>query len=70
MHVWNGLSEVPADLGRSVVTLGNFDGVHRGHRAVLGQLVEQATAREATSVAVTFDPHPLAVLFPSEPPPR
>ncbi|HVD63667.1 MAG TPA: adenylyltransferase/cytidyltransferase family protein, partial [Lapillicoccus sp.] len=57
MHVWNGLTEVPSDLGRSVVTLGNFDGVHRGHRAVLGQLVEQASTREATSVAVTFDPH-------------
>jgi riboflavin kinase/FMN adenylyltransferase len=68
VHVWNGLSEVPTDLGRSVVTLGNFDGVHRGHRAVLGQLVEQATSREATSVAVTFDPHPLAVLFPERAP--
>ena len=68
MHVWNGLAEVPADLGRSVVTLGNFDGVHRGHRAVLGQLVEQAAARDATSVAVTFDPHPLAVLFPERAP--
>ena len=68
MHVWNGLSEVPTDLGRSVVTLGNFDGVHRGHRAVLGQLVEQATSRAATSVAVTFDPHPLAVLFPERAP--
>ena len=68
MHVWNGLAEVPSDLGRSVVTLGNFDGVHRGHRAVLGQLVEQASAREATSVAVTFDPHPLAVLFPERAP--
>jgi riboflavin kinase/FMN adenylyltransferase len=68
VHVWNGLSEVPADLGRSVVTLGNFDGVHRGHRAVLGQLVEQATVREATSVAVTFEPHPLAVLFPERAP--
>jgi len=68
VHVWNGLSEVPTDLGRSVVTLGNFDGVHRGHRAVLGQLVEQATSRAATSVAVTFDPHPLAVLFPERAP--
>jgi riboflavin kinase/FMN adenylyltransferase len=68
VHVWNGLAEVPADLGRSVVTLGNFDGVHRGHRAVLGQLVEQAAARDATSVAVTFDPHPLAVLFPERAP--
>jgi riboflavin kinase / FMN adenylyltransferase len=68
VHVWNGLAEVPADLGPSVVTLGNFDGVHRGHRAVLAQLVEQATTREATSVAVTFDPHPLAVLFPERAP--
>ncbi|MEP6649183.1 MAG: bifunctional riboflavin kinase/FAD synthetase [Lapillicoccus sp.] len=68
MHVWNGLAEVPADLGRSVVTLGNFDGVHRGHRAVLGQLVEQASSRGATSVAVTFEPHPLAVLFPARAP--
>ena len=68
MHVWNGLAEVPADLRRSVVTLGNFDGVHRGHRAVLGQLVEQATSRDATSVAVTFEPHPLAVLFPERAP--
>ena len=68
VHVWNGLAEVPADLGRSVVTLGNFDGVHRGHRAVLGQLVEQATSRDATSVAVTFEPHPLAVLFPERAP--
>jgi riboflavin kinase/FMN adenylyltransferase len=68
VHVWNGLAEVPADLGRSVVTLGNFDGVHRGHRAVLGQLVEQAAARGATSVAVTFDPHPVAVLFPERAP--
>jgi riboflavin kinase / FMN adenylyltransferase len=68
VHVWNGLAEVPADLRRSVVTLGNFDGVHRGHRAVLGQLVEQATSRDATSVAVTFEPHPLAVLFPERAP--
>jgi riboflavin kinase/FMN adenylyltransferase len=59
---------VPSDLGRTVVTLGNFDGVHRGHRAVLGQLVEQATQRAASSVAVTFHPHPVAVLFPDRAP--
>ena len=68
MHVWRGLGEVPSDLGRSVVTLGNFDGVHRGHRAVLGQLVDQATTRSAGAVVVTFHPHPVAVLFPDRAP--
>ena len=68
MHVWNGLSEIPEDIGRSVVTLGNFDGVHRGHRAVLAQVVEQASKRGAVSVAVTFDPHPVAVLHPERAP--
>jgi riboflavin kinase/FMN adenylyltransferase len=68
VHVWNGLDDVPRDLGRSVVTLGNFDGVHRGHRAVLGQLVEQSAARGAKSVAVTFYPHPVAVLYPDRAP--
>ena len=41
---WNGLDEVPSGLGPSAVTIGNFDGVHRGHQAVLGQLVERARA--------------------------
>ncbi|MEO7235798.1 MAG: adenylyltransferase/cytidyltransferase family protein, partial [Lapillicoccus sp.] len=68
MQVWRGQGDVPSDLGRTVVTLGNFDGVHRGHRAVLGQLVEQATQRSASSVAVTFHPHPVAVLFPDRAP--
>lgn len=68
MHVWNGLDQIPADLGRTVATLGNFDGVHRGHRAVLGRVVEQATARGIASVAVTFEPHPVAVLHPDRAP--
>lgn len=68
MHVWNALDEVPPGFGPSVVTLGNFDGVHRGHRAVLGRVIEQAAARKLPSVAVTFDPHPLAVLHPERAP--
>ncbi|MDE9367625.1 bifunctional riboflavin kinase/FAD synthetase [Luteipulveratus sp. YIM 133132] len=63
------LSEVPADLGPTVLTLGNFDGVHRGHASVLATVVEQARARGARAVAVTFEPHPLAVLHPESAPP-
>lgn len=58
----------PADLRPSVVTLGNFDGVHRGHKAVIARVVEIARERGLSSVAVTFDPHPLAVLHPERAP--
>jgi riboflavin kinase/FMN adenylyltransferase len=50
------------------VTIGNFDGVHRGHHAVLQQVVDHARAAGLRSVAVTFDPHPLAVLYPDRAP--
>ena len=46
------------DLGPSVVTIGIFDGVHRGHHEILAQTVEQASERGVASVALTFDPHP------------
>lgn len=68
MHVWTGLDAIPADLGRCVVTLGNFDGVHRGHLAVLNRVVDEAAARGARPVAVTFEPHPVAVLHPERAP--
>lgn len=61
-------AELPADFGPTVVTLGNFDGVHRGHDAVLTTVTDQAAARHVRSVAVTFEPHPLAVLFPERAP--
>ena len=67
MRVWNSLDEVPTDLPRTVVTLGNFDGVHRGHREVLRRVVELARARDALAVAVTFTPHPRAVHHPEVP---
>ncbi len=68
MQRWNGLADVPTHPGGSVVTIGNFDGVHRGHQRVLTELVSLARARNARSVAITFDPHPIAVLFPERAP--
>lgn len=62
------LTEIPADFGACVVTIGNFDGVHRGHAALLRQVVERARERGVRSCAVTFDPHPLQVLFPERAP--
>jgi riboflavin kinase/FMN adenylyltransferase len=61
---------VPDDLGRTVVTVGNFDGVHLGHQQVISRA--RAVARELGGlpvVAVTFDPHPIAVLRPEHAPP-
>ncbi len=66
--VWRSLAEVPADFGPTVVTLGNFDGVHKGHQAVLGALVDDARTAGLRSIAVTFDPHPQAVHHPESPP--
>ncbi|WP_432543872.1 bifunctional riboflavin kinase/FAD synthetase [Kineococcus sp. SYSU DK002] len=68
MQRWEDLSDVEAGFGPSVVTIGNFDGVHRGHAAVLGTVVGLARSRGLSSVAVTFDPHPLQVLDPDRAP--
>lgn len=65
---WNDLGDVPSDLTGSVVAIGNFDGVHRGHRAVLDRLVGIARERGCLGVAITFDPHPVRVLRPDEAP--
>ncbi len=55
-------SDNPPDWGRSVVTLGVFDGVHRGHGEVIARTVEAARQRSCPSVVVTFDRHPAAVV--------
>ncbi|WP_315095558.1 bifunctional riboflavin kinase/FAD synthetase [uncultured Cellulomonas sp.] len=69
MQVWRELSEVPADFGPSVVTIGNFDGVHRGHVSVLRRMCADAAAVGAHAVAVTFSPHPQQVHRPDTAPP-
>jgi riboflavin kinase/FMN adenylyltransferase len=66
--VWRSVDEVPADLGRTVVVIGNFDGVHLGHQHVLATAREHADAEGLRVVAVTFDPHPMAVLRPDHAP--
>ncbi len=65
MEFFDGLEPVPDGWGPSVVTVGKFDGVHRGHRAVLAQLVEVARERSLSAAVVTFDRHPLALLNPA-----
>jgi len=68
VQMWRSLDEVPADLGSTVVVIGNFDGVHLGHRHVLRRARELADERGLPVVAVTFDPHPMAVLRPEHAP--
>lgn len=64
MDFFAGLDEVPAGFGPSAVTIGKFDGVHLGHRAVIAALDDVAQSRDLVSAVVTFDRHPLAVLHP------
>ncbi len=68
MRIWRSLEDVAADLGRTVVVIGNFDGVHLGHRHVIRQARELADDDGLRVVAVTFDPHPMAVLRPEHAP--
>ncbi len=69
MQVFRDLSQVPAGFGPSFAAIGNFDGVHCGHRAILHDVCERARLAQARAVAVTFDPHPMRVLRPVEAPP-
>ena len=66
--IYRSLSELPADFGPSVTAIGNFDGVHIGHRDVLASVVDEARSLGARSVAITFDPHPQRFLRPSQAP--
>jgi len=68
MQIFRSLSEIPTHFGPAVVSVGNFDGVHRGHRWILDQVMESARKRNARSVALTFEPHPMCVLRPENAP--
>ncbi len=69
MDVWRTSADVPVDLPGSVVAVGVFDGVHRGHRVVLARAGEHARRLAVPLVVLTFDPHPLTVLRPDAAPP-
>ncbi|MFD7440710.1 bifunctional riboflavin kinase/FAD synthetase [Streptomyces sp. NPDC059909] len=69
MQRWRGLEDIPQDWGRSVVTIGSYDGVHRGHQLIIGRAVERARELAVPSVVVTFDPHPSEVVRPGSHPP-
>ncbi|QNI38423.1 riboflavin biosynthesis protein RibF [Edaphobacter sp. 4G125] len=64
MQIFRSLSEIPEQFGPTVATIGNFDGVHRGHQWVIREVIERAHALNARSLAITFDPHPVRVLRP------
>ena len=69
MQIFRKLEDIPAHFGRSVVSVGNFDGVHRAHQRVINNMVQRAHELNAKAVVVTFDPHPIKILRPSEAPP-
>lgn len=67
MKIYRDLAELPAATGPVVATIGNFDGVHLGHRSVIAEVIARAKALSGTSLAITFDPHPIRVLRPELP---
>lgn len=69
MKRFNSLAEVKQPFDRAVVTLGNFDGMHRGHRAIIAEAVSKASELSGTSVIYTFYPHPVKTLAPEACPP-
>ncbi|MCI0356363.1 MAG: bifunctional riboflavin kinase/FAD synthetase [Acidobacteria bacterium] len=64
MDIFRKLDDVPADFGGTVLSVGNFDGVHRAHQHVLQKVVERAKERGLRAMAVTFEPHPVRILRP------
>ncbi len=66
--MFRSVAEIPPGFGPSVAAIGNFDGVHLGHREILSAVVEEARGSGARAVAITFDPHPEQFLRPEQAP--
>jgi riboflavin kinase/FMN adenylyltransferase len=64
MQVFHKLDDVPPQFGPTLLSVGNFDGVHRAHQSVLTEIVTRARTQGAKSMAVTFEPHPIRILRP------
>jgi riboflavin kinase/FMN adenylyltransferase len=69
VYRWYGLGEVPPGWGESVVTIGEFDGVHRGHQRIIARAAQVGRERNLPVVVITFDPHPDEVIRPGSHPP-
>jgi len=67
MKVWHQIGDIPPHFGSTVVSVGNFDGVHRAHAHVLEAMLKRARQANAKAVAVTFEPHPIRILRPDSP---
>lgn len=64
MRIFRSLEEIPHDFGNTIMTVGNFDGVHCGHQQVVAEVVRRSRETGSKAVALTFDPHPLRILRP------
>src|SRR5436190_18343331 len=69
MRLLRSLDNLPAELRRGAVTIGNFDGVHRGHAKLIERLLAQAREVGGPAIVFTFDPHPVRLLRPESAPP-
>lgn len=69
MQRWHGLESIPTGWGRCVVTIGVFDGIHRGHQSIITDAVQLAAERGVPSALITFVPHPSEVVRPGSHPP-
>jgi riboflavin kinase/FMN adenylyltransferase len=69
MQIIRNIDEISAPFKNGVITIGNFDGVHIGHQALFYEVIERAHMLDGTSIAMTFEPHPLRVLKKNHTPP-
>ena len=69
MKLLRSLTDVPSELLGGALSIGNFDGIHRGHARIVARLIEQARQLGGPSIVLTFDPHPVRLLRPETAPP-